>query len=39
MDAKARAKAVELARDTIGVTQVVDNLQVQTVTSPGAGKP
>ena len=30
-DEKARAKAVELANDTIGVTQVIDNLKVQTV--------
>lgn len=34
-DEKARAKAVELANDTIGVTQVIDNLKVQTVTSTG----
>jgi hyperosmotically inducible protein len=36
VDERARAKAVELARDTIGVTQVIDNLTVQTVTSTGS---
>jgi hyperosmotically inducible protein len=35
VDDRARAKAVELTRDTIGVTQVIDNLTVQTVTSTG----
>ena len=30
-DAKAKVKAVELARDTVGVTQVVDELSVGTV--------
>jgi osmotically-inducible protein OsmY len=35
-DAKAKAKAVELTRDTVGVTDVVDNLTVQTTASTGA---
>ena len=29
-DAKAKAKAVELTRDTVGVTQVVDQLTIDT---------
>lgn len=36
-DERARAKAVELARDTVGVTQVIDNLTVQTTTRGAAG--
>jgi osmotically-inducible protein OsmY len=38
VDAKARAKAVELATDTVGVTKVNDELTVQTATS-GAAAP
>ncbi len=33
-DAKARAKAVELTADTVGVTQVVDQLTVATTVTP-----
>ncbi len=33
-DPKARAKAVELTRDTVGVTQVMDQLTVQTSVTP-----
>jgi hypothetical protein len=32
-DARARAKAVELTRDTVGVTQVIDQLTVLTTTT------
>lgn len=32
-DAVARAKAVELAQDTVGVARVVDQLSIQTTTS------
>ncbi len=35
-DAKARAKAVELTTDTVGVTEVIDHLNVQTTVSPAA---
>ncbi len=35
-DAKAKAKAVELTRDTVGVTQVVDQL---TITPPPTTTP
>jgi len=38
-DARAKAKAVELTRDTIGVDGVVDNLTVLTTTSPGTAAP
>jgi hyperosmotically inducible protein len=38
-DAKARAKAVELATDTVGVTEVIDNLAVQTTATPATPAP
>jgi osmotically-inducible protein OsmY len=38
-DAKAKAKAEELASDTVGVTQVVDQLTVSASASPAAKKP
>lgn len=38
-DAKAKAKAVELARDTTGVVQVVDELSVAPAASPTAPAP
>jgi hypothetical protein len=37
-DAKAKAKALELTQDTVGITDVVDHLTVSTVKS-GADKP
>lgn len=33
-DPVARAKAIELTRDTVGVSSVVDRLTIQTTTSP-----
>lgn len=38
-DAAARAKALELTRDTVGVTNVVDRLTIQTTTSGAATTP
>ena len=38
-DDKAKAKAVELAQDTVGVNSVVDNLVVQTTTVRSAVPP
>jgi osmotically-inducible protein OsmY len=38
-DAKAKAKAAELASDTVGVTQVVDQLTVSASAAPAAKKP
>ena len=38
-DAKAKAKAVELARDTVGVTKVVDHLAIRPATSTTTAAP
>ena len=38
-DIKAKAKAVELAADTVGVTKVVDNLTVLASTTPAPAAP
>ena len=41
LDARAKVKAVELTSDTVGVTEVVDRLTVQTTaeTTPAAVTP
>jgi hyperosmotically inducible periplasmic protein len=38
-DAGARSKAVALARDTVGVTQVIDQLAVSAPAAPGRAEP
>jgi osmotically-inducible protein OsmY len=38
-DAKAKAKAIQLANDTVGVTQVIDRMTIGTPATPASTKP